>query len=106
MIISLTKNNLKDVMEQKEKPVIIDIFASWCGPCMMMKPHFEELAQELGDRYIFAELNVDEARDIAINFNATSVPTLIFIKDKKIVGRKVGYLPKEDLKASIDEYLG
>ncbi len=106
MIVTLTKQNAKEVIEQAKKPVVIDIFATWCGPCMLIKPHFEQLAEELGDTYTFAELNVDESRDLAISYNVTSVPTFLFIKNNEVVGRQVGYLPKEDLKARIEEYLG
>jgi thioredoxin 1 len=106
MPVLLTKQNAKDIIEKSDKPVVIDIFATWCGPCMLIKPIFEELSQELGDKYVFAELNVDESRDVAIQFGVTSVPTFVFIKNKNIVGRHVGYLPKEDLKARIQEHLG
>lgn len=106
MVVTLTKHNVKEIVDQTEKPVVVDIFATWCGPCMLIKPHFEQLAEELSDKYIFAELNVDESRDVAISFNVTSVPTFIFIKNKNVVGRQIGYLPKDDLKARIEEYLG
>lgn len=105
MLTALNNQNANDILGQTKKSVIIDIFATWCGPCMLLKPHFQALADELGDTYIFAELNVDEARDLAIQFNVTSVPTIIFIKDKKIVWRHMGYIAKDDLKARIEEYL-
>ena len=106
MIITLTKNNIAEIVEKATKPVVIDVFATWCGPCMMMKPHFEQLAQELSEHYIFAEINVDESRELAINFNVTSVPTFIFMKNNTIIGREVGYLPKEEFKKRIENYLG
>jgi thioredoxin 1 len=106
MIVNLTKHNVQETVQQKNKPVIVDVFATWCGPCLQMKPYFEQLATELGDTYIFAELNVDESRELAISYNVTSVPTFIFIKNNTVVGREVGYMPKEDLKAKIEEYLG
>ncbi len=105
MIVNLTKQNSKEI-QQSNKPVVLDIFATWCGPCLQMKPHFEQLAHELSEKYIFAELNVDESRELALQYNVTSVPTLIFIKNSNIVGREVGYLPKDELKAKIEEYLG
>jgi thioredoxin 1 len=105
MIVNLTKQNSKDVIEQNNNPVVIDVYATWCGPCIQMKPFFEQLATELSDKYTFAELNVDESRELAISLNVTSVPTFIFIKNKNIVGREVGYMPKEELKAKIEEHL-
>jgi thioredoxin 1 len=103
MIINLTKNNLADI--EKAKFAVIDVFATWCGPCMEMKPIFEEAAKKYGS-YIFAELNVDEARDIAINYGVTSVPTFVFIKDGKVVGKETGYMPMDDFEDKIKEYLG
>jgi thioredoxin 1 len=106
MVISLTKDNVKDVVEQATKPVIIDIFATWCGPCQYMKPIFHQLSEELSNSYTFAELNVDEARDLAVNYNVTSVPTFLFVKNNKVEGRETGYMSKDDLKTKIKEYLG
>lgn len=103
-IVTLTKNNIDDIIGKSNKPVVIDVFASWCGPCMSMKPSFEQLAEELADTHIFAEINVDESRDLAINFNVTSVPTFIFIKNKQVVGRETGYMSKDELKSHIDDY--
>lgn len=105
MIHAVTKENIAVLMEESvKKPLVIDVFALWCGPCMSMKPSYDQLAQELGDSYTFAELNVDQARDVAISFNVTSVPTFIFIKNKAVVGREVGYMPKDDLKNLLKRY--
>lgn len=106
MIIALTKENFEKEIEQSDKPVVIDVSATWCGPCQQMKPVFEQLEKELGSRYKFVELNVDEARDLAIKFNVTSVPTFIFMKDGQIKGKERGYMPAADLKNKIEEYLG
>lgn len=104
MIVALTKQNV-DSFINGDKPIVVDVFATWCGPCMQMKPHFEKLAQEYEKNYVFASLNVDEARELAIHFNVTSVPTFLFIKNKIVVGREVGYMPIEDLKSRMLEYL-
>lgn len=104
MIVTLTKNNHAEI-EGSQKPVVIDVFATWCGPCMEMKPIFEELAQAHSDTYTFAELNVDEAREVAIKYGVTSVPSFIFLKDGKVMGKKIGYMPAEDLMDAIHQYL-
>lgn len=106
MIITLTKENFAQEIERATKPVVIDVFATWCGPCQMIKPFFEELAKELGNQFIFAELNVDESRELAIQFGVSSVPTFVFMKNNNVVGKEIGYMPKEALKGKILELLG
>ncbi|MGC2310078.1 MAG: thioredoxin [Candidatus Babeliaceae bacterium] len=106
MIITLNKNNMQKEVYDSTKPVIIDVYAKWCGPCQHMKPIFEQLAQELSSQYTFAELNVDEAREAAVTLGISSVPTFVFIKEGKIVGKETGSMPQEDLKQKIQEYLG
>ncbi len=106
MVISITKHNFNQEIEQSAKPVIIEVFATWCGPCQHMAPLFEELSQELSDKYTFAKLNVDESREIAINYGITSVPTFLFLKNNQVVTKEVGYMSKDDLKNKIQEVLG
>ena len=106
MAVAITNDNFKTEIEQEQGPIILDIFASWCGPCQQMKPIFEELENELGEAYKFAELNVDDARDISIKYGVTSVPTFIFIKEGQIKGKETGYMSKDDLKEKIESYLG
>jgi thioredoxin 1 len=105
MIITMTKQNQPEV-EMSKKPVVIDVFATWCGPCMEMKPIFEELAAKHANQYTFVELNVDESRDLAIHYGVTSVPTFIFMKDGKVQGKKTGYMSGEDLLDTMAEYFG
>ncbi len=71
-----------------------------------MEPIFEQLAKELGEEYVFASLNVDEARDIAVEYGVTSVPTFVFIKDNEVKGKETGYMDQETLKNKISEYFG
>ncbi len=106
MPIALTKENHEQVVKQAKKPVIIDVFASWCGPCQQMEPIFEELEKELGDQYIFAQINVDDSRDLSIEYGVTSVPTFIFIKDGEVKGKATGYTAKDDFIKKIKEHLG
>ena len=106
MIISVTRHNFQQEIQQSEKPVIIEVYATWCGPCQHIMPYFEELANQYGAKYTFAKLNVDEARDIAIQFGISAVPAFLFLKKGELVGQEVGYMSKEDLEAKMKEILG
>jgi thioredoxin 1 len=105
MAISITAHNLESEINNASKPVILDIFATWCGPCQHMAPIFDTLEKELGTKYTFAKLNVDEARDISIKFGVTSVPTFLFLKNGEVKGRETGFMSKETLQEKISRYL-
>src|SRR6266446_6663066 len=80
MAISITPENHEAEIKKSGTPVVLDIYATWCGPCQQMNPTLDELEKELGDQYKFAKLNVDEAREISIKeYGVTSVPTFVFI---------------------------
>lgn len=106
MAVILTAQNFEQEIKNSDKPVVIDVYAPWCGPCIYMAPAFEELSKEIGDQYKFAKLNIDEERDLAIKYNVSSIPTFIFLKNGEVVGREVGYMEKETLKAKIEDILG
>ena len=102
MAVSITPENYQVEIKQANKPIILDIYATWCGPCQQMTPTMDELEKELGDTYKFAKLNVDEAREISIKeYGVTSVPTFVFIKDGVVKGKETGYMSKEVLHAKI-----
>ena len=106
MPTSITKENYDAEVTKSAKPVIIDVFAPWCGPCQQMMPIFDELEKEQGDTYKFVKLNVDESRELAIQFGVTSIPTFVFVKDGQVQGKETGYIAKEDLLQKIKELLG
>ncbi len=105
-IISVTRHNFDTEIKKSKKPVIIDVFATWCGPCQHMDPFYKELSEEHGDTYTFGKLNIDEARDIAAEFGIMSVPTFLFLKKGELVGQEVGYMSKEQLLEHITKHLG
>ena len=105
MPIELTEENLKTEVTDSNQPIIIKASAAWCGPCIQMIPIFEEIAKIFQDKVKFLELNVDQARDIAIQYGITSIPTLIFIKDGQIVNKETRYIDKEDLTVKIEAFI-
>ena len=105
MIVSITKDNIEKEVAESKLPVVIDIYAPWCGPCQQMLPVFEELAKELANVCKFVKMNVDEARDLSIHYGVTSVPTFIFIKNNEVVGRETGYRNKDDLKEIVNKFV-
>lgn len=92
--IELNGHNFEEVVMNSDKPVLIDFWASWCGPCRMQAPVIDELSRELEGSAVIAKLNVDDNPEIAARFSVMSIPTLILIKDKKIAGRRTGVTPK------------
>lgn len=106
MAITVTAQNFDQEVKHSALPVVVDVYATWCGPCKMMAPLFEELSTELADKYKFAKINIDEERDIAIQYNVSSIPTFLFIKGGNLVAKETGYLSKDSLKAKIESHLG
>jgi thioredoxin 1 len=105
MAISITPENFNTEVMQSSQPVVVDVYATWCGPCQLMMPIVEELEKELSSKVKFAKMNVDDTRDLTIQFGITSVPTFLFIKDGNIKHRETGYMSKEALKEKIDALL-
>lgn len=95
--INLNRNNFEEVVLNADKPVLIDFWATWCGPCRMQSPVIEELSDELEGSAVIAKLNVDENPELAAQFSVMSIPTLVIIKDGKIIGRRTGVTPKATL---------
>ena len=92
----ITENNFSEITAAGGL-IIIDFWATWCGPCRMLSPIVDELADELAGKVTVAKCNVDDCPDIAADYGIRSIPTLIFLKDGQVVERSVGVRSKEDL---------
>lgn len=105
MALTFTDANVNEYIESG-KPVVIDFWATWCGPCKAIGPYIEELAKEYEGKVLIGKYNVDEENDLAIKYRVMSIPTLLFFKDgKKTDLRMAGSQSKKDIEAKIQELL-
>jgi len=95
----------EEVKNEKEKAVLVDFWAEWCGPCRMIAPVVEEVAREYDDKLKVCKLNVDENSQIAAEYGIMSIPTLIIFKEGEEKERIIGYQTKEELKRVINSYV-
>ena len=95
-ILKVTSENFESEVLQSDKPVLIDFYADWCGPCKMLSPIVDEVAEENTDIKV-VKINVDNAQDLAMKYQVMSIPTLVVIKDGKEINRSVGLIDKVDV---------
>ena len=103
--LKITTANFETEVLRADMPVLVDLYADWCGPCKMLAPLVAELAEEYDGVVRVGKLNVDEEPEIAIRYHVASIPTLLLFKDGREAGRLVGYRPKADVAAALEQLL-
>lgn len=96
MALAITDANYEELIAG-DKPVVIDFWAEWCGPCRMIAPLIEELASEYGEKAVIGKCDVDENNAVASKFGVRNIPTILFLKNGELVDRQVGYCSKDVL---------
>ena len=102
-VITITKDNFESEVLKSPVPVLLDFWATWCGPCRMVSPIVDEIAEESDGSYKVGKINVDEQPELASQFRVMSIPTLVVMKGGKVVNQAVGARPKAQVLAMLDE---
>lgn len=104
-VINVNDLDFNDIVLKNTKPVLVDFWASWCGPCRMQAPVLYELAEELADKVVVCKVNVDECERLAISYGINSIPALFVFKDGKVVEKAVGLTSKDRLSAMLIKHV-
>ena len=104
-VTEVTDSNFQAEVIESEVPVLVDFWAPWCGPCRMVAPVVEEIAQERGDQLKVVKLNIDENQNTAVQFNVLSIPTLMVFRNGEVAKTVIGAYPKRKLEAELEPVL-
>ena len=104
MLQEFTDSNFEEFLAQ-EKPMVVDFWATWCGPCRKIGPYIEELANQYADQVLVGKVDVDDNNDLAVRFGVRNIPTVLFIKNGTVIEKQVGATTKSDLEARLQKLL-
>ena len=102
-VIHVTDDTFEETVLKSDKVVLVDFWASWCGPCLALAPVIDDLAEELSDKVTVCKLNVDENQKTAMEYGIKGIPTILLFKDGKVAEQSVGLVPKEQLTELIEK---
>lgn len=105
MAIEITDSNFEELVLKSDKPVLVDFWAEWCGPCRMIGPIVEEMSNEYEGKAIIGKVNVDTNPGVSAQFGVRNIPTILFIKNGEVADKSVGAVPKAQLIAKLDAIL-
>lgn len=101
-VVHITKDNFQAIVLESEKKVLLDFWATWCGPCKMIAPIVEQIAEERSD-IVVGKIDVDSQMELAVQFGIVSIPTLVVMEKDQIVAKSVGYQPREEILKLLDQ---